>query len=107
MGKLILVRHGKTVLNSLDQTERLRGWMDIPLDEQGLREAEQTARRLAQYPVAYLLLRPLPCAADSRCSGASHPRTNHTHAESAPMESGHFGRTAGAGYSAHTRTVEA
>ena len=54
MGKLILVRHGKTVLNSLDDTERLRGWMDIPLDEQGLREAEQTARRLAQYPVAHI-----------------------------------------------------
>jgi probable phosphoglycerate mutase len=54
MGKLILVRHGKTVLNSLDHTERLRGWMDIPLDEQGLREAEQTAQRLAQYPVAHI-----------------------------------------------------
>ena len=54
MGKLILVRHGKTVLNSLDDTERLRGWMDIPLDEQGLREAEQTAQRLAQYPVAHI-----------------------------------------------------
>jgi probable phosphoglycerate mutase len=54
MGKLILVRHGKTVLNSLDNTERLRGWMDIPLDEQGLREAEETARRLAQYSIAQI-----------------------------------------------------
>ncbi len=52
MGKLILVRHGKTVLNSLDSEERLRGWMDIPLDEQGLREAEETAQRLVQHPVA-------------------------------------------------------
>jgi 2,3-bisphosphoglycerate-dependent phosphoglycerate mutase len=51
MGKLILVRHGKTVLNSLDDTERLRGWMDIPLDEQGLREAQQTARHVAQHAV--------------------------------------------------------
>jgi len=54
MGKLILVRHGKTVLNSLDSEERLRGWMDIPLDEQGLREAEETAQRLAQYPIAHI-----------------------------------------------------
>jgi broad specificity phosphatase PhoE len=54
MGKLILVRHGKTVLNSLDSTERLRGWMDIPLNEEGLQEAEQTAQRLAQYPVAHI-----------------------------------------------------
>jgi broad specificity phosphatase PhoE len=54
MGKLILVRHGKTVLNSQDNSERLRGWMDVPLDEQGLREAEETAQRLAQYPVAHI-----------------------------------------------------
>jgi broad specificity phosphatase PhoE len=54
MGKLILVRHGKTVLNSLDSEERLRGWLDISLDEQGLREAEETAERLAQYPVAHI-----------------------------------------------------
>ncbi len=54
MGKLILVRHGKTVLNSLDNEERLRGWMDVPLDEQGLREAEETAQRLTQYPVAHI-----------------------------------------------------
>jgi 2,3-bisphosphoglycerate-dependent phosphoglycerate mutase len=54
MGKLILVRHGKTVLNSVHGEERLRGWMDIPLDEQGLLEAEGTAQRLAQHPVAYI-----------------------------------------------------
>jgi len=51
MGKLILVRHGKTVLNSHDSAERLRGWMDVPLDEQGLQEAEETAQRVSQYPV--------------------------------------------------------
>jgi probable phosphoglycerate mutase len=54
MGKLILVRHGKTVLNSHDDGERLRGWMDVPLDEQGLREAEETAQRLAEYAVAHI-----------------------------------------------------
>lgn len=54
MGKLILVRHGKTVLNSHDNEERLRGWLDIPLDEQGLQEAEETAQRLAQYSVEHI-----------------------------------------------------
>jgi broad specificity phosphatase PhoE len=54
MGKLILVRHGKTVLNSHDDGERLRGWMDVPLDQQGLREAEETAQRLAEYPVTHI-----------------------------------------------------
>jgi broad specificity phosphatase PhoE len=36
MGKLILVRHGHTPLNAAGKEERLRGWLDIPLDEQGL-----------------------------------------------------------------------
>lgn len=54
MSKLILLRHGKTVLNSHDDAERLRGWMDVPLDEQGLREAEETAQRLTEYAVAQI-----------------------------------------------------
>jgi broad specificity phosphatase PhoE len=49
--KLILVRHGRTILNSLDDSEKLRGWLDVPLDEHGLEEAEETARHVAQYPV--------------------------------------------------------
>src|SRR5580658_4259223 len=53
----------------------------------------------------YLLLRPLPCAADSRCRGESYPCPNHPHFRSAPMESGHFGGTACEGHSAHTPTA--
>jgi broad specificity phosphatase PhoE len=45
------VRHGHTCLNVPGRDERLHGWLDLPLDEQGLREAAQTAERLAQYPV--------------------------------------------------------
>jgi broad specificity phosphatase PhoE len=51
MGKLILVRHGHTPLNAAGKEERLRGWLDIPLDEQGLQEAVETAQRIADYPV--------------------------------------------------------
>jgi broad specificity phosphatase PhoE len=51
MGKLILVRHGHTCLNVPGRDERLRGWLDIPLDDQGLQEAAETAQRLADYPV--------------------------------------------------------
>src|SRR5208282_3492193 len=51
MGKLILVRHGHTSLNVPGRDERLRGWLDIPLDDQGLQEAAETADRLAAYPV--------------------------------------------------------
>lgn len=51
MGKLLLVRHGHTRLNSHGKDERLRGWIDVPLDEQGLREAYETARLAIGYRV--------------------------------------------------------
>lgn len=51
MGKLILVRHGHTHLNRPGKDERLRAWLDVPLDEEGLREATTTAERLSGYPV--------------------------------------------------------
>jgi 2,3-bisphosphoglycerate-dependent phosphoglycerate mutase len=51
MGKLILVRHGHTCLNVPGRDERLRGWLDLPLDDQGLKEAAETGERLANYPV--------------------------------------------------------
>jgi len=51
MGKLILVRHGHTPLNKPGEHERLRGWLDVPLDDTGLQEAEETAERLHGYPI--------------------------------------------------------
>jgi broad specificity phosphatase PhoE len=47
MGKLILIRHGHTTLNRRGHDERLRGWLDVPLDDEGLQEAEETAERVA------------------------------------------------------------
>ncbi|MGC8787600.1 MAG: histidine phosphatase family protein [Anaerolineae bacterium] len=44
MTRIILVRHGQTAWN---QTERIRGQVDIPLDEVGLAQAEATATRVA------------------------------------------------------------
>jgi broad specificity phosphatase PhoE len=82
MGKLILVRHGKTVLNSHDDAERLRGWMDVPLDEQGLREAEETAQRLAEYAVTQVYSSDLSRArktaeAVERATGAAVTHTSN------------------------------
>ena len=51
MGKLILVRHGHTPLNSPGRDERLRSWLDVPLDDKGLEEAVRTADMLANYPI--------------------------------------------------------
>jgi 2,3-bisphosphoglycerate-dependent phosphoglycerate mutase len=43
MGKLLIIRHGHTSLNLPGRDERLRGWLDIPLDHQGLEEATAAA----------------------------------------------------------------
>ena len=51
VGKLILVRHGHTPLNSDGVDERLRGWLDVPLDSDGLREAAELAQRLAGFAI--------------------------------------------------------
>ncbi len=51
MGKLILVRHGHTPLNGHGKDERLRAWLDIPLDDQGLREGGEIAEKLAHLDV--------------------------------------------------------
>jgi broad specificity phosphatase PhoE len=51
MGKLILIRHGHTTLNRRGYDERLRGWLDVPLDDEGLREAEETAERVASHKI--------------------------------------------------------
>ncbi len=51
MGKLILVRHGRTSLNRPGDDERLRSWLDVPLDDTGLEEAAKTAELLTHYPV--------------------------------------------------------
>lgn len=55
MGKLILVRHGHTPLNGDNQDERLRSWLDIPLDQQGLDEALKIAQSLASLPISTIV----------------------------------------------------
>lgn len=51
MGKLILVRHGRTPLNRPGDDERLRGWLDVPLDEEGLKEAAAIGEQLAGHSI--------------------------------------------------------
>ncbi|MDI3299109.1 MAG: histidine phosphatase family protein [Bacillota bacterium] len=47
--RLLLVRHGETLFN---QSGRYQGHTDVPLSEQGRRQAEALAGRLAPVPVA-------------------------------------------------------
>jgi len=51
MGKLILVRHGHTPLNRPGDDERLRSWLNVPLDDQGKAEAVRTAEMLTKYAI--------------------------------------------------------
>lgn len=50
----VLVRHGATDFNSgtaQEPTERLRGWLDVPLNEQGRQEGRQAGRHLRGHPI--------------------------------------------------------
>ncbi|MGD1023444.1 MAG: histidine phosphatase family protein [Candidatus Sulfotelmatobacter sp.] len=47
MGKLLIIRHGHTSLNMPGRDERLRGWLDVPLDGEGLEEAALTAQQVS------------------------------------------------------------
>jgi broad specificity phosphatase PhoE len=55
-GRLFLVRHGRTALNA---EGRLRGHLDPPLDEAGMREAAAVASDLAEWTIVKILSSPL------------------------------------------------
>lgn len=49
--KLLLIRHGATKLNNDDNSvDRIRGWKDIPLSEEGKAEAERLAGEIKKSP---------------------------------------------------------
>jgi broad specificity phosphatase PhoE len=49
---LIFVHHGETALNKNGgDAERMRGWLDIPLNQSGREEAVRIAKRIGEYPV--------------------------------------------------------
>jgi alpha-ribazole phosphatase len=49
LSKLLLVRHGRTKLH---RTDRFWGSTDVPLSDEGIRQAEQLGRRLAREKIA-------------------------------------------------------
>ena len=48
MARLILVRHGQSVWNA---SNRFTGWTDVGLSEQGVEEAEEAGRQLAEIQI--------------------------------------------------------
>lgn len=60
MIRIILIRHGRTAWNVDEgQGERFRGLTDLPLAEEGVAQAQITARRLANTPLTAIYSSPL------------------------------------------------
>jgi broad specificity phosphatase PhoE len=52
---IYLVRHGKTALDSVDGShDQFAGWTNVPLDEEGKREAEDIANFLSGRGISYV-----------------------------------------------------
>lgn len=62
MMTLYLVRHGRSVGNA---THRIQGWLDLPLDDLGRRQAHLVAERLRRKPLAAIYASPLVRAAET------------------------------------------
>lgn len=60
MGNVLLVRHGATEFNKGGESaERIRGWLDIPLDQEGLAEAERLSKEFEDYDIIEIFSSPL------------------------------------------------
>lgn len=54
MASLILLRHGETALNKKvgASTERIRGWVDVPLDKTGEKQAQEVGIKYGSQPLS-------------------------------------------------------
>ncbi len=60
MIRIILIRHGRTAWNVGEgQGQRFRGAIDLPLADEGVAQAQTTAQRLADVPLAAIYSSPL------------------------------------------------
>jgi 2,3-bisphosphoglycerate-dependent phosphoglycerate mutase len=62
MGKLILLRHGESTWN---RENRFTGWIDVPLTEQGEKEAEEAGKLLRGIPLNVVFTSVLKRAIDT------------------------------------------
>lgn len=66
MARCYLVRHGHTALNSEDRnSDRIRGWRDVPLDKEGHKQAEELADYLADAGIREIFSSDLSRAKDT------------------------------------------
>lgn len=63
---IYLVRHGETALNNENQSvDRIRGWKDIPLNEEGIKDGEKAAEKLKDVKIDYIYSSDLSRAKDT------------------------------------------
>jgi broad specificity phosphatase PhoE len=61
---IILIRHGQTAWN--EPGERIRGRSDVPLSEEGIAQAQETARYIAaRWPLSAVYASPLSRAMET------------------------------------------
>jgi len=69
--KITIIRHGATALNGdRGKGERIRGWKDVPLSEEGKEEVKKTAKSLKNSGINVLLHSDLSRAADTAAAVA-------------------------------------
>lgn len=91
--RLILIRHGSTNLNSEDTSvDRLRGWKDIPLNDEGKTEAMRTALKLRKDPPPALVSSDMQRAHDTAkiISKATHSPLEWVTKDFRPWDVGKF-----------------
>jgi len=75
---LYLVRHGDTAYNSGHTSpERFRSHIDVPLSEQGHKEAEDLAKKLSKYPISCVYSSDLQRASDTAEAIADACKCDH------------------------------
>ena len=63
-----LLRHGATALNNMDAgSDRIRGWMDVPLSTQGVKEAHKLGSKLSRVPPDCIVSSDLKRAYETAC----------------------------------------
>lgn len=78
---VLLVRHGPTVFNGTNSSiDRIRGWLDLPLSEEGQKIAQQVGQQATQFPLRHIFSSDLQRASDTAATMRQQsgvPMTTH------------------------------
>ena len=75
MSHLILLRHGQSLWNLAN---RFTGWVDVPLSEKGIKEAQDAGEELASYPIEAVFTSVLQRAQQTAMIAMAYQDKGHT-----------------------------